>query len=309
MESSTKTFGILCLSSAIGLSLYWTMFLMNNFPRMTRFGLNMPEMNISTGIVGAVCVVLFTIGIVSVKARPAKPAKTLVLARNAEGRVVSIKEAEYGRVARGKAKATTPKVKPLEEAPQIQKPAKAKYVIGVAVLIALVGGYASMMVMMGYTLQDVASGMYTPFMAVSSQSMQPVLNYGDLIIVRRETAEGIAVGDIIAFNVPSPYDRWAPSPTVHRVVEKLVVDGKTFFKTKGDNNPREDPWIVPAENVIGKYAGKIPYVGLIVLSLRSPLGLALAAVLIALAFIYPYSKKKRGVRTHDIGTLRTAGAR
>jgi signal peptidase len=282
---------------------------------MVRYGLGTPEIYASTGVIGAVCVALFVVGIISVRA---KPAKALVLARNAEGRVVSINEAEYGRavrrkakdathsptlsqlrrlygcVAHGKAKAVTPRANPLQ-ALQARRHGKAKHVVGVAVLAALaLGGYASMMVVMGYTAQDAVSGMYSPFMAVPSGSMQPVLNYGDLITVRRETAERIVVGDIIVFNVPSPYDRLASSPTVHRVVEELVVDGKTLFRTKGDSNPDGDPWSVSAENVIGKYAGKVPYLGSAVLFLRGPIGLASITALIALSFLYPYFKKKRG---------------
>ena len=287
MKSSTNLFSILCLSSATGLSLYWLMFLMSSVPRMVRYGLGTPEMYASTGIIGAVCVALFALGIVSFRA---KPAKTLVLVRNGEGRVVSINEAEYGRVARGKASA--PKAKPIQ-ASQARKQGKAKHVIGVTVLAALVlGGYASMMVMMGYTPQDLMSGMCSPFMVISSQSMQPVLNYGDLIIVRREPSERIEVGNIIAFNVPSPHDKLAPSPTVHRVVEKWTESGESYFKTMGDNNQGKDPWTVSGKNVIGKYAGKIPYLGLVVLFLRSTPGLALTATAIALSSLYSYFTKK-----------------
>lgn len=320
---------------------------------MVRYGLGTPEIYASTGVIGAVCVALFLVGIVSVRA---KTAKALVLVRNVEGRVVSIKEAEYGHVARGKTKAAIPRAKPIQASQarhmfsswkvkivkrainakrmlilalmrclmaevktrkfelvslkkrqiseikvyelntcQARKHGEAKHVVGVAVLAALVlGSYASMMAAMGYTVQDAVSGMYSPFMAVPSGSMQPALNYGDLIIVRREAAEGIVVGDVIVFNVPSPYDRLASSPTIHRVVEELVVDGETLFKTKGDSNPSEDPWSVSAENVIGEYAGKVPYLGLAVLFLRGPIGLASIAALIALSFLYPYIKKKRG---------------
>lgn len=104
------------------------------------------------------------------------------------------------------------------------------------------------------------------------------------------------MGDVIAFNVPSPYDGVAQSPTVHRVVEKLTENGETYFKTRGDNNPDEDPWSVPAGNVIGKYAGKVPYIGLVVLFLKSPLGLALIAILIASSLIYSYSKRGKETR-------------
>jgi signal peptidase I len=295
MESSKNIFGILCLSFATGLFLYWIMFLMSNFPRMLRYGLTTPIVYFSTGVVGSVSVALCIIGIISVKeTMPAKPIKTLVLARNAKGEVVSINQADYGSATHGKTKVAAPRAKPNPKTPRQGKHRKAKSVlIGSALTAIALGFYVSMMAMTGYSIQDVTSGMFSPFMAVSSQSMQPVLNYGDLILVRREQAENIEVGDIIAFNVPSPYNLVAQSPTVHKVVEKLNENGEIYFKTKGDNNPTEDQWTVPAKNVIGKYVGKAPYIGLAALFLGGPFGLAVISVLITLSFIYPYFKKKR----------------
>ena len=262
---------------------------------MLRYGLTTPIVHLSTGVIGSICVALCIIGIITIREiMPAKPVKTLVLVRSAKGRVVSINQADYRSATHGKTKEVAPKVKRNRETPLQGKHRKAKALLSGSALTAIVlGFYVSMMTMTGYTIQDVTSGMFSPFMAVSSQSMQPVLNYGDLILVRREQAENIEVGDIIAFNVPSPYNLVAQSPTVHKVVEKLNENGETYFKTKGDNNPTEDQWKVPAKNVIGKYAGKAPYIGLAALFLGGPLGLAVISVLITLSFIYPYFKKKR----------------
>jgi signal peptidase I len=289
MGNSTKAFGVFCLSSGVGLFLYWTMFLISNFLRITRFGVDMPNTNVSTGIIGAVCVALFAFGIISARS---KPSKTLVLVRNAEGRVASIFQAEYS-VTHGKPKHTNSAVQPPMEEPRLRKRGKAKYVLGIAVLAALVGGYGLTGLMMGYAVQDVMSGMCSPFMVVSSQSMQPALDYGDLIVLRGAQAENIKSGDIIAFNVPSPYDRLASSPTVHRVVEKWTENDEIYFKTRGDYNTNADSWEVPAENVVGKYTEfKIQYLGFIVIFLKSPLGLALLALTVALTFVYDHYRKK-----------------
>jgi len=261
---------------------------------MLRYGLTTPIVYSSTGILGSMCVALCIIGIVSLREiMPAKPVKTLVLVRNKEGRVVSINQTEYRGGTQERAKEGTPKVKPNPEAPQKRKLGKAKAVLsGLALVAVVLGCYVSMMAMTGYTIQDVTSGKFLPFLAVSSQSMQPVLNYGDLILVIREQAENIEVGDIIAFNVPSPYDRMAPSPTVHRVVDKGSENGRMYFRTKGDNNSDADPWSVPVEDLLGKYAGKVPYLGLAVLSLKSFFGVALVAVLLTTSFVYSHSKKR-----------------
>jgi len=287
-------FDIACLSSAVGLLLYWAMF-MNVLPRLMR-----PEAStvlpLMSGVIGFVSCALSFIGLtglIPLVRSKFKPRKTLVLRRSEEGRVVSIGWTEASYVTRTRATKSdgthfTPKL------PGARRHNNAKRVMGVAVLIAVIfGSYASVMVAMGYNAQDVVSGMYSPFMVISSQSMQPVLNYGDLVLVRREPAECVAVGDIIAFNVPSPYDKMAQSPTVHKVVEKLNENGITYFKTKGDNNLSEDQWSVPAENVIGKYTGKVPYIGFVVVFLKSPFGLAAIATLMALSFVYPYFKKRR----------------
>lgn len=262
----------------------------------------MPELNTSTGIIGAVCVALFTMGIISVKAESiisarARPSRTLVLVRNTRGNVASILGAEYGYVASDTSKenvAADHKVKSDLQKPQQRKKGKTKYVLGIAILTSLVSAYALTALATGFTVQDLTAGRYAPAMVLASQSMQPVLNSGDLIFVRKESFENIEPGDIIAFNVPSPYDKLASSPTVHRVVDKWTENGEGYLETRGDNNPGADSWHVPAKNVIGEYTHvKIPYIGYVFVFLRSSLGLASIALTLVLFTSYDYYKKRR----------------
>jgi signal peptidase len=205
------------------------------------------------------------------------------MVRNAGGKVCSILRSEYPSTNR-KIEQSAFDLKSAIEAPKLRLHLKTRHILGIAVLTALVSGYA---------LIGLAMGMFTPIMAVSSQSMQPTFNYGDLIIIKGAQAEDIGVGDIVAFNVPTPYDRLAASPTVHRVVEKWTENDKIYFKTKGDGNPSADGWKVPAENVVGEYAElKVPYMGSVAIFLRTPLGGALLALAVASVFLYSYYKKK-----------------
>lgn len=280
MRYSTKALGIFSLSFSVGLFLYWTIFLISNFLRITRFGIEMSNVNSTTGIVGAVCVALFSLGIIMIRS---KPNKTLMLVRNPKGKVVYIHQAENGK-AKGKANYVLPELNSNKRTPQFGKSVKGSYVTWIIFLTLPIIGYALMAAMMGT---------YLPFMAVSSQSMQPTLNQGDLIILGGAQAENIELGDIIAFNVPSPYDRLAPSPTVHRVVEKWTEDEELFFVTKGDNNINNDMWKIPADNLVGKYSeSRIPYIGFIVIFLKSPLGLTLLVMILATFFVYDHFKKK-----------------
>lgn len=265
------------------------MFLLSNFIRVQRFGTEIPNVNFSTGIIGVVCVSLLTLGAISLRS---KTTATLVMVRTAEGRVSSIVQTDYSAI---QLKANHMKfgVKTVSEMPRLRKRGKMKRLVGVAALAALVSSYPLTAVAMGFTLQQVIVAGRSPLMVVSSQSMQPALSYGDFIFVRGEKAENLGVGDIIAFNTPSPYDRVASSPTVHRVIEKWSENGEIYFKTKGDSNSAADAWIVPAENVVGVYTQfKVPYVGSFVIFLKSPLGLVSLTSVLAFVFLYGYYKKK-----------------
>jgi signal peptidase len=150
----------------------------------------------------------------------------------------------------------------------------------------------------GYLVVALAFGTLTPFMVVPSTSMVPTLNVGDLIVVRGVDATTVAPGDIIVFNVPSPYDSYTPSPVVHRVVDVRIENGKLAFVTQGDNLPSPDSWLVPAENVIGVCVGRVPYLGLPALFLRTPYGIAAVAAIIMLLIFLP--RRRKGARGEGV---------
>lgn len=92
----------------------------------------------------------------------------------------------------------------------------------------------------------------TPMVAVFSESMIPTLNKGDLVVVSG-TDDNISIGDIIVFDVGSK-----DYPIIHRVHDIQKSGG---FRTKGDNNPYEDPWVISNDNIHGKALFSIPYLG------------------------------------------------
>jgi len=128
----------------------------------------------------------------------------------------------------------------------------------------------------------------SPLMVVSSGSMIPTLNVGDIILVRGVDPSTVTVGTIIIFH--SPYDY--SMPIVHRVMAISNDSGTIFFQTKGDNNPGPDGWSVPGQNLMGVYVAKLPYVGLISLELRGPLGVTLIILLVGLIIAIEYSESK-----------------
>lgn len=78
---------------------------------------------------------------------------------------------------------------------------------------------------------------------VTTESMRPYINRGDLVIADG-LSKNFSVGDIIEIQPPGYTGTY-----VHRVVRKLSDD---VWKTKGDNWNSEDSWIVTKDIVKGK---------------------------------------------------------
>ena len=99
----------------------------------------------------------------------------------------------------------------------------------------------------------------TPAAVVISRSMWPVLNRGDIVIIKGTSREEIQEGTILIF-------RHGGGIAIHRVVR---LTGETIF-TKGDANPEEDEPIT-FEDVVGRlptlwgHNAKIPWLGHIAL--------------------------------------------
>lgn len=123
---------------------------------------------------------------------------------------------------------------------------------------------------------------------VSSNSMAPYLNVGDIIIVDKYTSE-IQVGDIVVFVDPS--NRLC----VHRIVEIKHSDHKEVYLTKGDGNPTPDPWYLTRSEIVGKVVFKVPGIGRLLLKvsgLIGPMMITIGVLLVILAFTIPNPGEK-----------------
>jgi signal peptidase len=112
---------------------------------------------------------------------------------------------------------------------------------------------------------------------VVSESMEPVLYRGDIVIVEKTNLFGInefnpndvQVGDIVVYKA-----NWFPNPVIHRVINETQVNGTKYFVIKGDNNPVQDPELVLPSQItervvkIGDQPLIIPKVGYITIWLK-----------------------------------------
>jgi signal peptidase len=122
--------------------------------------------------------------------------------------------------------------------------------------------------------------------AVLSGSMEPELKVGSVVVTRPVQAEEISTGDVITFRSPI-----SDLPIVHRVV--ATEDGSSF-ETKGDANEIADPFVVSAQDVVGKVCFHIPFLGYVANFVKTPLGILLAC---SLGFLIVVNEMRDLLRT------------
>ena len=125
-------------------------------------------------------------------------------------------------------------------------------------------------------------GKMTPLI-VLTESMEPKIKDGDLIVTKITATEDIEEDDVIAFFDPASKDN---SVVTHRVIGKYTEGGKVYFETQGDNNDTADLYDVPADKVIGVWHGfRLPLLGHVMLFMQSPWGLIVCIALPVSLFV------------------------
>ncbi|TFH28533.1 MAG: signal peptidase I [Promethearchaeota archaeon] len=182
-----------------------------------------------------------------------------------------------------------------QDLPEKQKKETVNTVLLIAIII---GGTVGVM-----GLTKVILRTNYPLVVVTSESMLPGIEIGDLLVVKGMDPEDIVVGDhdaqngsIIIYETEGIWGNDAiDQPVVHRVVgrEYIAAEDRYYFITQGDNNFDTDPpgsvtseIPVPEENVLGVVIYQIPKVGLVKIWLdKSGLTWVLIAILSVLLVI------------------------
>ncbi len=95
---------------------------------------------------------------------------------------------------------------------------------------------------------------------ITSSSMEPSINYGDLIIIKKCKNKDLNTGDVITF-------RKKQEVITHRIIkiEDGVQENESTYITKGDNNNTEDIEKISYSNIEGKCILTIPKLGKLIL--------------------------------------------
>ncbi|MCI8588019.1 MAG: signal peptidase I [Bacilli bacterium] len=113
---------------------------------------------------------------------------------------------------------------------------------------------------------------------IISPSMVPNINVYDAVVTIRASEDNIQMYDIITFL--SKEIETHGVPITHRVVGLLKTDvGESAYRTKGDNNNKEDNAIILQSEVIGKVFCRIPMLGYVRTFVTSKIGFLLSVVL------------------------------
>ena len=133
------------------------------------------------------------------------------------------------------------------------------------------------------------------------------LHTGDLIIIQgvnpADLNANYPYSDIIVYHNPTDPQELI----VHRIVSKNEANGTIYFSTEGDGNglskwpnapDQIDRWSpFPEDLVVGKVVMRVPWVGHLVLFMRSEYGvpavIILAAILIIIEFVVPRLRRKK----------------
>ena len=126
-----------------------------------------------------------------------------------------------------------------------------------------------------YTAPERPTGLFGIMPVImTTDSMAPAIRNEDLLLIGACGEDEIAPGDIILFRDPKDADGGL---LTHRVLE--VTDAG--FVTGSDADGSADALPVPYEKVFGKYRGKVPFLGSLVLFLKTVPGMILSFVLAA----------------------------
>jgi signal peptidase I len=108
---------------------------------------------------------------------------------------------------------------------------------------------------------------------VSGTSMLPRLHTGDLVLVEHQSS--YHVGEVVAYRVPKG-QVGAGFVVIHRIIGG---NGRTGWKTQGDNRTAPDLWRPTNGDVVGAKSLRIPHAWIVLRFLHAPLFLGLLAAL------------------------------
>ncbi|MDQ0272490.1 signal peptidase [Cytobacillus purgationiresistens] len=122
-------------------------------------------------------------------------------------------------------------------------------------------------------------------MSVLTGSMEPVINAGDLVVVKTVDIGSIQENDIVTY-------KKGGTLVTHRVVDLVDQNGQVLLQTKGDANNIEDQGLVSGTQIVGSLAFNIPKGGYVSNFISSPIGIIIIGMILVLLLFMNIFKDK-----------------
>jgi len=131
---------------------------------------------------------------------------------------------------------------------------------------------------------------FKPYVVIT-ESMEPVLNVNDMVVVFNPNLDKLEVEDIITFKADINYD--GEKEIITHYIYSITEDGNgdRVFRTHRYGSTVQDTWILYDEDILGVYGFKIPQLGMFVNFVKSPFGIATISVNIVIIGIIVYLVK------------------
>ena len=164
-----------------------------------------------------------------------------------------------------------------------------------SVLFYIIAGVLVLFILLELILpkQTVKVFQFKPYVVIT-ESMEPVINVNDMVIVTNPTAkklDNLEVGDIITFEADIDYNGTKEVVTHYVNSINTNSEGDRIIRTNryGSNVP--DTWVLTDDDVLGIYAFRIPQIGMFINFVKSPFGIAAIAVNVIIIGVIVYLVK------------------
>jgi len=134
-----------------------------------------------------------------------------------------------------------------------------------------------------YKKQDKLGEIPINFYTILTTSMVPEIQAGDIVITYKNPNNMYKERDVITFVSQSNMTKGVT--ITHRVIKTELINGESYYYTKGDANNTADSSPVSSKNIVGKVILKIPKAGYIQQFMVSKFGWLVAVVLPSMAII------------------------
>jgi len=117
-------------------------------------------------------------------------------------------------------------------------------------------------------------------LVVTSSSMSPAIKQGSLIFIKKSNE--YQKNDVITFKLKTN----PRSLVTHRIIAIQKIKNQNWYKIKGDAVKKPDIQLINQNQIIGKLAFTIPYLGIPISFAKTQLGVIMIVVIPASIIVY-----------------------